>query len=840
MSEIPLPDFGKIQQIENMKQTMEISASDSNAKKKNQVDAHQENLSPGDKKSLQTYVKLVNKFNHSAEKLYGYCEHLFVDQLTQTAIELINKHLVEFKELLNRIESQQKVENDLQKRILPSPVSFSISAWKNDDNEEEDWPNPTSDNWVKLAMSQTNPAPPEITQSPKRDTPPLEVRLAKADKNKALMDNRRNREIRLKTNKIRRAHELWVQKQEQAITAIIEKQDSAAQRREAHINQRKKKARDESEKVNETRFIQELEAEGRKLKIEKKMNSVAQRYENLVREKREKAKERIAMKNPSSPSTDGKPETFDFIDLELKKLEINNNSSSSLVDSKQSKTSNSSSSSTSPSSPSTQIKKPFGSRNRNYTILEEIGMKQLPGAFLGTSDEFNEPIPAVILPDFPENDTQEIPNILKSLSLKMENGNLNSQIAISYLKTSGEYKININWNSTEGQLIRETVQNMIYSNAQNTNQIIHAIINLLNQQLSYSLALHIAFECLSSFGQLCYKRDSLDTTKELLIFWTTIINNQNHLEPTPLLISHLIKHGVIMKFCYVLEALAPDEVNNETLKQLALLIIQLLNSIFSYTMLHFNKLSTEVIELIGHSALDFVIPGICGVLITTMFYPQIHSADTIITIIRIFQSIIINFSPYITKLYNQEFINTITKVAISYFIATPQNLPLLHEIIVLIGLLANNSNELKESLHLSLNLRIPKHPPPSPPRNVVRQQRNNQRNKKAQMPKPKPSLVDPASMQYLEEPIPSLLSFLCKMPLNYFINPDESLVLIPTLVACCLDNPENTEYVKNNINGLFIVKFFQSYKEDPLNILSVQYRVPKNKVQSVIEIFSKK
>ena len=137
MSEIPLPDFGKIQQIENIKQTMEISASDSNAKKKNQVDAHQENLSPGDKKSLQTYVKLVNKFNHSAEKLYGYCEHLFVDQLTQTAIELINKHLVEFKELLNRIESQQKVENDLQKRILPSPVSFSISAWKNDDNEEE-------------------------------------------------------------------------------------------------------------------------------------------------------------------------------------------------------------------------------------------------------------------------------------------------------------------------------------------------------------------------------------------------------------------------------------------------------------------------------------------------------------------------------------------------------------------------------------------------------------------------------------------------------------------------------------------------------------------------------
>lgn len=88
-----------------------------------------------------------------------------------------------------------------------------------------------------------------------------------------------------------------------------------------------------------------------------------------------------------------------------------------------------------------------------------------------------------------------------------------------------------------------------------------------------------------------------------------------------------------------------------------------------------------------------------------------------------------------------------------------------------------------------------------------------------------------------EPPAPTVLSTLCAMPICYIIKPEQALVLIPTIVACCIDNKENCEFVKKNINGAFIVKFFQDVKSDPKNLFSAYYRVEKEKVPDVIELF---
>lgn len=748
---IPKPDFSSIDN--NINTTNRASSpqrppnidvpkqSNSRSADNSPNSEHSSYLSPGDRKSLRKFLSIVNNFNYSAERLYDFCEHFFNDELTQIAIDQLNKHIIEFRELLDRISFQHQAEQDREKSILPSPVSFSIATWKNRDFEE--WPIPTSDNWVKSAVNQFKTTPPDLSKMPKKDMTPLEERLAKADKNRTKIDNIRNREIRMKTNKVRRANELRVQKQEEAITAFNEKQDSAAQRREAYINQIKKKARDETEKVQETRFMQELEVEGRKLKIEKMMNKVTQRYENMVQDKRERAKERMAIKNTSS-SPDCSPKTR----RQCSKL----------------------------------------------SVIDAISQGQLPGEFLDIGDEYSNSIPAVELPEFSEYEESQSQKgsenaSLRSIAVKLDHDDLNPQAAISYLKTAADLKCCIKWNSNEGQTIRDTLQNMIYSNIPNSNLLIHNVISVVDT--SYPFVLHVAFECVSSFRQICYKRDTLSTTKELLALWTLILKIEQHndqIEPKTLLIGHLIRHGVFMKLCYVLEVSTAANSRNDVLKALTQQILLLLEACSTHIQYHYSDLNSELIDIFGLASIDFIIPGLRNFLGNCIQNIKLYSPKMIITAIHIYQIISLYFSSFLEKLIDEDYAKSVANLLRTYSLQKPQNSQILDELILLIGLLCKNSKLMKESVQW-------------------------------------------------EPPTPTVLSILCGMQISYFIKPEQALVLIPTIVACCIDNNENYEFVKKNINGSFIVKFFQEVKEDPRNLFSSHFRVEKEKVSDVIELF---
>lgn len=754
--EIPKPDFELIEEEEisteanndDRPPSLDIDTQLPNLSADCSPNNSNSDLSPGDRKSLRTFLSLINSFTYSTERLYEFCEHFFNEELTQMAVDQLNKHVAEFHELLSRISCQQQVEKDLKQSILPSPVTFSISTWRNRSFDE--WPIPTSDNWVRSAANTLKVTPPDISKSPKKSTPPLEERLAKADKNRTKMDNLRNREIRAKTNKVRRANELRVQKQEKAITAFNEKQDSAAQRREALINQIKKKARDETEKVQETRYMQELEDESRKLKIEKMMNKVSERYENMIQEKREKAKVRTAFKMPTSP--DGSPNRSPSRSPKTKRQTIS-----------------------------------------KLSVMDSFSNGQLPGEFLDVVDEYSNTIPAIELPEFDDakfaQKSQNPSQQIKQMASKLDHNDLNPQGAISYLKAASEQKVYIQWNSNEGQMIRDTLQHMIYTNISNTNLLIHNVINCA--EISYPFALHIAFECVSSFQQLCYKRDSLATTKELLLLWTLILTMDQYKEqnePKPLLIGHLIRHSVLMKLCYVLEVSTADESRNELVKTITQQILLLLYACANHIRYHYSELNAEFIDLFGHASTDFIIPGLRRFLSNSITDTKLYSTQMVITAIRIYQIISLHFPVFLTKLINQDYAKSIAKLLKFYYNDKDQNPQIMDELIVLIGLLCKHSELMKESL------------------------------------------------QWL--PQPTILSLLCQMPFNYLSSPDKSIVLIPTVAACCLGNDANLEFVRNNINGSFIIKFFSNTKDDPKSLFASQYRVPASEIPKVIQLFT--
>jgi hypothetical protein len=49
--------------------------------------------------------------------------------------------------------------------------------------------------------------------------------------------------------------------------------------------------------------------------------------------------------------------------------------------------------------------------------------------------------------------------------------------------------------------------------------------------------------------------------------------------------------------------------------------------------------------------------------------------------------------------------------------------------------------------------------------------------------------------------MPSVLNQLCSLPLPYFTDTSRKKVLFPTLIACTLDNPSNTEIVEEEITA---------------------------------------
>ena len=725
MDNIPRPDFSMIDQSRPTSGFLTperppplqigtpICRSADNSPPTSQTPAH---MSTADKKSLHVLLSLMDNFDKSVKRLMNFCEHCFKEKLTRLVIEQIQRHLDGFNELLEQIESQERFAKEAQEAKMPSPVSFSISSWRNLSSEE--WPVPNSNAWIDAAQAQLKAVPPELPPSPKKA--PLDERLAKAEEKRKRIENLKNRKIRQKTNKVRRVNERKEQQKEEAITALNEKQDGAAQRREALINQVKEKAHSEVEKAQEMKFMQELEVEGRKLALERSMNKATQRYEEMVRDKSEKAKERTVAKSPETPS-------------------------------------------------------PQQRKNRmkpsETAVLDAIVHNQWPVK--------DEDVALVMVPEVPEYDDREPRKITQLLNLKakMERGDRSPQTVLSYLKAVIANNGSIPVSSYEGKILREIILEMVRSNASNLNQVVRQVASVLSS--SFSFGIQIALDCANEFCDLCTKRDTLPIIKEMINLMTEIFKVANN-DGRKLLLGFLKESRCLERICFVVESLNGGGIRNEHVKVVVEYVIGLIGAIANYL----KKERDAFDNVISQN----VIPSLMSFLSIMSMDPEGCPVNTVVKVVKTVSVLAVCRPVPVKEAIDEQNVAALVQV-MKVFLGSnaAQLVPVTHELIILFGILCRQSPMIRESC--------------------------------------------------CWVPPPTVLARLCNLPMAYFIQEKLSNVLLPTLIACCIDSETNTQLVCESVNGAMLIKYMENMKSIPGDISSPQYRIPESRKLEIIQMF---
>jgi hypothetical protein len=88
-------------------------------------------------------------------------------------------------------------------------------------------------------------------------------------------------------------------------------------------------------------------------------------------------------------------------------------------------------------------------------------------------------------------------------------------------------------------------------------------------------------------------------------------------------------------------------------------------------------------------------------------------------------------------------------------------------------------------------------------------------------------------------PPPALLTQLCNLPLAYFVQKEQAKILVPTIVACCLDTDENARIVLQLVSGILIAKFIREMTVADSGIGAPQHRIPVERRAELAQFFTK-
>jgi hypothetical protein len=87
-------------------------------------------------------------------------------------------------------------------------------------------------------------------------------------------------------------------------------------------------------------------------------------------------------------------------------------------------------------------------------------------------------------------------------------------------------------------------------------------------------------------------------------------------------------------------------------------------------------------------------------------------------------------------------------------------------------------------------------------------------------------------------PPPTVLERLCGLPQAYFMQKPQNSILLPTIIACCIDSVENSSFVATAVNRRVLVKFIQEMPLKGADIAAPHLRIPVERRDDLIRLFS--
>jgi hypothetical protein len=317
------------------------------------------------------------------------------------------------------------------------------------------------------------------------------------------------------------------------------------------------------------------------------------------------------------------------------------------------------------------------------------------------------------------------------------------------------------------------------------------LIRLVRQMVSgyFAFVFSVALESASSFFNICYQNDAVKTTQELLQVWTAIIceaSSGPELDNAKsVLIAHLANSQILSRLCFFpLDSLSEEELKNEHLKLLLGMIVSLELGIAEF--LHSDAaVSEELQNALELTIRDVFCPGLIALISVFAMDTSVLEGHVALNALRALSLLVIDFPDLINEYIDRQNAAGLVQVMKS-LIGTDS--PYSEDLIVLLGLICRWSETMREAC--------------------------------------------------VWVPVPTVLTKLCDMPLRYFIHERGAKILIPTIVACCLDNDVNMRFVNQSVNGALIAQFLDNWEVGrPCDTWAPELRVPKDGLDELTEKF---
>jgi hypothetical protein len=348
-------------------------------------------------------------------------------------------------------------------------------------------------------------------------------------------------------------------------------------------------------------------------------------------------------------------------------------------------------------------------------------------------------------------------------------------MVVGFLKAVVATQGGIARRSEEAEKVGSVMLGLIAANSSHAVQGVRHITTLVAS--SRAFALEFAMKTVADFRELCNQHNPFQLAGQIVALWGSVVGAG---AGEAALLNFVRATGVLGGLCGLFELAGLDNGISE--------VVELITAVIEFLKVAVAFLHRQTADDCGFPGV--VAPAILGFFRAAASNPGRFKTESLVTAARVLSSLAVDFGEAVVVAVDEQLAASLVHVLKTFLGNTNATLlPVTHELIILFGLLCRWSSVFRESC------------------------------------------------TWL--PPPTLLAKLCELPLSYFVQKAQAAILVPTLVACCLDNEENARIVLGSVSGILIAKFVKGMETKDTGIAAPQHRIPRDRVAELVAVFGR-